>query len=150
MHPHAIEGALVSLAAMWRLPVIQSADPEHSLRILRFLADQGGRPPEQILRRFDRKPKRLASRRLFLLQALPGVGPALTDCSVTSALSSALSPSTPPLSPRFEGSAQRRQRASVNCSLGDRPAGRGFSAVVAAQGGASRSWVKKTLFYPRV
>jgi ERCC4-type nuclease len=61
---------------MWRLPVVHSPDPEHSLRILRFLADQAARQ-QQILRRFDRKPKRLASRRLFLLQGLPGIGPAL-------------------------------------------------------------------------
>lgn len=77
VHPHALEGALVSLAAMWRLPVLHSADPAHSLRMMQFLADQASRPQEQILRRFDRKPKRLASRRLFLLQGLPGVGPAL-------------------------------------------------------------------------
>lgn len=77
VHPQALEGALVSLAAMWRLPVLHSPDPEHSLRILQFLADQAGRPRHQILRRFDRKPKRLASRRLFLLQGLPGVGLAL-------------------------------------------------------------------------
>ena len=77
VHPHSIEGALVSIAAMWRLPVLHASDPEHSLRMLRFLADQVHRPRDQILRRFDRKPKRLASRRLFLLQGLPGVGPAL-------------------------------------------------------------------------
>jgi Fanconi anemia group M protein len=77
VHPHALEGALVSLAAMWRLPVLYSSGPEHSLRILQFLADQASRPRHQILRRFDRKPKRLASRRIFLLQGLPGVGPAL-------------------------------------------------------------------------
>lgn len=77
VHPHALEGALVSLAAMWRLPVLHSSHPEQSLRILRCLADQAGRPHDQILRRFDRKPKRLASRRLFLLQGLPGIGPAL-------------------------------------------------------------------------
>lgn len=30
-----------------------------------------------MLRRVERKPKRLTSRRLFLLQGLPGVGPAI-------------------------------------------------------------------------
>src|SRR2546427_3725243 len=49
VHPHAIEGALVSLAAMWRLPVLHSFDPEHSLRMLRFLAAQVRRPQDQIL-----------------------------------------------------------------------------------------------------
>jgi Fanconi anemia group M protein len=77
VHPHALEGALVSLAAMWRLPVLHSSEAEHSLLVLRFLAKQASRPPQPVLRRFDRKPKRLASRRLFLLQGLPGVGPAL-------------------------------------------------------------------------
>lgn len=77
VHPHALEGALVSLAAMWRLPVLHSSEPEHSLLILRLLAHQVSRTQQPVLRRFDRKPKRLASRRLFLLQGLPGVGPAL-------------------------------------------------------------------------
>ncbi len=40
VHPHAVEGAVVSLAAMWRLPVLHSSEPEQSLLILRMLADQ--------------------------------------------------------------------------------------------------------------
>jgi len=79
VHPHALEGALVSLAAMWRLPVLHSPAPEQSFLILRILADQASRRSQPVLRRFDRKPKRLASRRLFLLQGLPGVGPALAQ-----------------------------------------------------------------------
>ena len=77
LHPHAVDGTLVSLAAMWRLPVLHSRDPDHSLRILRFLADQVSQRRDHVLRRFGRKPKRLASRRLFVLQGLPGVGPAI-------------------------------------------------------------------------
>jgi Fanconi anemia group M protein len=76
VHPHAIQGAIVSLAAMWRLPVLHTSGPEDSLRVVRFLANQAGcRQP--LLRRYDRRPKRLASRRMFMLQGLPGVGPAL-------------------------------------------------------------------------
>ena len=76
IHPHALKGAMASLAVMWRLPVLLARDPEDSLAILRFLAGQlrnsnGG------LKRYDRKPKRLASRKLYMLQGLPGVGPAL-------------------------------------------------------------------------
>lgn len=77
IHPRALEGALVSLAALWRLPVLHSTDPQHSARILQLLANQASKPRQHTLRRFDRKPKRLASRRLFVLQGLPGVGPAL-------------------------------------------------------------------------
>jgi signal transduction histidine kinase len=50
---------------------------QQSARMLRLLADQVRGPHERVVRRFDRKPKCLASRRLFLLQGLPGVGPAL-------------------------------------------------------------------------
>lgn len=77
VHPHALEGAMASLAVMWRLPVLHTRDPEDSLRLFRFLAAQTGRPAPDVLRRFDRKPKRIASRKLYLLQGLPGVGPAL-------------------------------------------------------------------------
>src|SRR2546427_7447500 len=57
VHPHALKGAIVSLAVMWRLPVLHSRDPEDSLRILRFLAQQVGDSEQRILRRYDRKPK---------------------------------------------------------------------------------------------
>ncbi len=77
VHPHALKGAIVSLAIMWRLPVIIARDPEDSLRILRCLAEQLARAHPGILQRYDRKPKRFASRKLYVLQGLPGVGPAL-------------------------------------------------------------------------
>ena len=75
VHPHALKGAIVSLAVMWRLPVLFARDPEDSLRILRCLADQLCSSDHGVLKRYDRKPKRLASRRLYMLQGLPGVGP---------------------------------------------------------------------------
>ena len=77
VHPHAVQGALVSLAAMWRLPVLHTHDADDSFRAMQFLAAQASGCRERLLRRYDRKPKRLASRRLFLLQGLPGVGPAI-------------------------------------------------------------------------
>lgn len=77
VHPHAIQGALLSIAAMWRLPVLHTLDADDSFRMLQFLAAQVSGCRERALRRYDRRPKRLASRRLFLLQGLPGVGPAL-------------------------------------------------------------------------
>jgi DNA excision repair protein ERCC-4 len=79
VHPHALKGAIISLAVMWRLPVIYARDPEDSLRILQFLAHQLARTEPGILQRYDRKPKRLASRKLYMLQGLPGVGPALAN-----------------------------------------------------------------------
>ncbi len=58
-------------------PVLCARDPEASLRILRFLADQLGTSDHGVLKRYDRRPKRRASRKLYMLQGLPGVGPAL-------------------------------------------------------------------------
>ena len=79
VHPHSLKGAIVSLAVMWRLPVLLARDPEDSLRILRFLANQLLHSDSGILQRHDRKPKRFASRKLYMLQGLPGVGPALAN-----------------------------------------------------------------------
>lgn len=79
VHPHALKGAMLSLAVMWRLPVIHARNPEDSLRILRWLAEQLARTSLGVLQRYDRKPKRLASRKLYMLQGLPGVGPALAN-----------------------------------------------------------------------
>jgi Fanconi anemia group M protein len=79
VHPHALKGAIVSLAVMWRIPVIYARDPEDSLHVLRCLADQIGRTESNVLKRYDRKPKRLTSRRIYMLQGLPGVGPALAS-----------------------------------------------------------------------
>jgi ERCC4-type nuclease len=63
IHPHALKGAIVSLAVMWRLPVLYARDPQGALLILRFLAQQVGDSEQRILRRYDRKPKRVASRK---------------------------------------------------------------------------------------
>jgi ERCC4-type nuclease len=71
VHPHALKGAIVSLAVMWRLPVVHSRDPEDSLRILRFLAQQVGDSEQRVLRRYDRKPKRAASGNLTCSRACP-------------------------------------------------------------------------------
>jgi DNA excision repair protein ERCC-4 len=76
VHPHALKSAMASLAVMWRLPVLVARDPEDSVTILRFLARQL-RSSNGGLKRYDRKPKRFGSRKLYMLQGLPGVGPAL-------------------------------------------------------------------------
>jgi Fanconi anemia group M protein len=79
VHRHALKGAIVSLAVMWRLPVVHARDPEDALWVLRCLADQIGRAHPGVLKRYDQKPKRLASKKIYMLQGLPGVGPALAD-----------------------------------------------------------------------
>ena len=61
---------------MWRLPVLYARNPADSLLVLRNLARQANLAAS-VLKRYDRKPKRLAGRKLYLLQGLPGVGPEL-------------------------------------------------------------------------
>jgi Fanconi anemia group M protein len=78
VHPHALKGAAISLAVMWRLPVLFAHSPEDSLLVLQLLGEQVSRLGAPILKRPDARPTRLASRRLFVLQGLPGVGPALS------------------------------------------------------------------------
>lgn len=79
VHPHAVTGAIVSISVMWRVPVIHARDPEDSLRILQFIADQCAAHRHPVLPRYDRRPKRLSSRRLYVLQGFPGIGPALAQ-----------------------------------------------------------------------
>lgn len=77
IHPHALIGTFVSLAVIWRQPLITSGGPEESLTILRILAEQAGVPATVELPRYGYRPKRLSQRKLFVLQGLPGVGPKL-------------------------------------------------------------------------
>jgi Fanconi anemia group M protein len=79
VHPNALKGAIASFAVTWRLPTVHARDPEHACRILRFLAQQLARTEPGIHQRYDRKPKRFASRKLYILQGLPGGGPALAN-----------------------------------------------------------------------
>lgn len=76
IHRHALKGALLSLATAWRLPVVFSGDAAESAWILETLGRQS-RPDTPQIVRHGRRPKRLHSRRSFVLQGLPGVGPVL-------------------------------------------------------------------------
>jgi DNA excision repair protein ERCC-4 len=76
MHLYSLLGASVSLSVMWRVPGLRTEDAQESIRLLTMAAEQVRRSTRTIPR-FGRKPKRLQSRRLHILQGLPGVGPAL-------------------------------------------------------------------------
>jgi DNA excision repair protein ERCC-4 len=77
IHPHSTLGACLSLAVMWRQPVLLSRDPQESLVMLRLMADQARTLQRLEITRGGYKPKRLARRKLYVLQGLPGVGPVL-------------------------------------------------------------------------
>jgi DNA excision repair protein ERCC-4 len=72
----ALQGALITLTLIFDLPVFRSIDPSETARILVYASRQFSR-----LHRAEpaygrrAKAKRLKTRRLRLLQSLPGVGP---------------------------------------------------------------------------
>lgn len=77
MHPHALKGAVLSLAVAWRLPVLFSRDANESLLFLNILAQQSQAVSKPLSTRHGSRPTRRAARQLFVLQGLPGVGPKL-------------------------------------------------------------------------
>lgn len=76
IHPHAVRGALMTLATASRIPSVFCAGPEDTVLTLRLLAGQS-HADELQLPRAGYRPRRLHNRRLFVLQGLPGVGPLL-------------------------------------------------------------------------
>ena len=72
----ALQGALITLTLIFDLPVFRSIDPSETARILVYAGRQFSRlhraEPAYAHRA---KAKRLKTRRLRLLQSLPGVGP---------------------------------------------------------------------------
>lgn len=75
--PRAIRGALLSVKAIWQVPVVFSRSIEDSSDIMGIIARQDKTVADVMPLRGGYRPKRLKSRQLYLLQGLPGVGPAL-------------------------------------------------------------------------
>jgi len=73
--PQAIKGAIVSLSVSWQIPLIFSKSPEGTAEILVMAGIQDVKYRDEILKRAGRRPRRLLTRKLFLLQGLPGIGP---------------------------------------------------------------------------
>ena len=71
----AFQGAAVSLAAVFRIPLLYAADARETARLIRFAAAQMHRSAAGTLPRPGYRPKGRRRRQLYLLQGLPGVGP---------------------------------------------------------------------------
>ena len=72
----AVKGALLSVSISWQIPVIRSSGPEDTARLLMMAASKQENPPV-FIRRKGIKPKKLQRQQHYILQGLPGVGPAL-------------------------------------------------------------------------
>jgi ERCC4-type nuclease len=84
MRKEAIEGALASLAASWQIPVVFATGLVDTARFLTVATFQLGRQVERYYTgRPGRRPNRLHTQRLRVLQAFPGIGPVLAGALLT-------------------------------------------------------------------
>ena len=74
---NAIKGAIVSIQAIWQVPLLFSRSSEDTVDTLIMIGRQDTQSHDAVLSRGGRRPKRLSSRQLYLLQGLPHVGPTL-------------------------------------------------------------------------
>ncbi len=73
--PQSIKGAIVSISVSWQIPLIFSKSPCGTAEILIMAGAQDVKYYEEIQKRMGRRPKRIQTRKLYILQGLPGVGP---------------------------------------------------------------------------
>lgn len=71
----AIKGAIVSLSVSWQIPLIFSRTPCGTAEILIMAGMHDTQCGNDLLKRVGRKPKRIQTRKLYMLQGLPGIGP---------------------------------------------------------------------------
>jgi ERCC4-type nuclease len=72
----ALQGALITIGVFFGVAVVHSDAPEETARLLVYLGRQARRAAQGGLPRPGYRPKGKRARQLFLLQGLPGVGPA--------------------------------------------------------------------------
>ena len=72
----ALQGALITIGVFFGVAVLHSDAPEETARLLVYLGRQARRAAQGGLPRPGYRPKGKRTRRLFLLQGLPGIGPA--------------------------------------------------------------------------
>ena len=83
MRATAIRGAIISLQAIWYLPVIHTRSIEETADLLVMMGCQCEKHECLFNRRAGYRPKRLASRQRYFLQGLPDIGPILADRLLT-------------------------------------------------------------------
>jgi DNA excision repair protein ERCC-4 len=70
----AVQGAMVTLAVFFGLPVLRSLDPEETVCLMRYTAVQGVRFAKGGFQRAGYRPKGRKARQLYVLQSLPSIG----------------------------------------------------------------------------
>lgn len=75
MRREALQGAMVSLALVFQLPVLRAADANETARLMIYAAEQLRRHEQGTVTAHSRRPKRKRRLQLRILQGLPGIGP---------------------------------------------------------------------------
>lgn len=75
MHRQAIQGALVSIALSYGIPILRSRNAEETVQLLLLAARQRARPVARPLPRPGKRPRGKKKLQVHILQGLPGVGP---------------------------------------------------------------------------
>jgi DNA excision repair protein ERCC-4 len=75
---NAVQGALISITALWNVPIVFSSSPVETTAILLTIGRQWENARKIPLRK-RRKFRKKKSKRLFFLQGLPGIGPAKAE-----------------------------------------------------------------------
>lgn len=75
MRREALQGALISLSLIFRLPVLRALDPRETAQLMIYAGQQIRRHEQGGGCRAGRRPKRKRRIQLRILQGLPGIGP---------------------------------------------------------------------------
>jgi DNA excision repair protein ERCC-4 len=75
MHRSALQGAIISLSLVYKLPILRSRGPEETAQLIIMAGRQLCRSSAEWVQRSGRRPKRLRKLQLYMLQGLPGIGP---------------------------------------------------------------------------
>ena len=71
----SLQGALISVAFFWGIPVLRTRSPEESVRTMLFTAQQGRTRALSALPHAGYRPRGKRARQRYILQGLPGIGP---------------------------------------------------------------------------
>lgn len=79
MRREAIQGAIITLTVLLNIPLLRSLDAAETARLIRYTGEQIERSTESAVARPGYRPKGKRKRQLFILQGLPGIGPARAE-----------------------------------------------------------------------
>jgi ERCC4-type nuclease len=79
MRREALQGAVISLTLIFQIPILRSFDPAETARLLVYAGQQLQREAAGQIWRRGKRPKRKRKLQLYVLQGLPGVGPAKAE-----------------------------------------------------------------------